>query len=153
MPYRPGPVSGQLDARGFPDVVGVHPGQYVEWLSSEDGVAVAHELGPGHPRQDALDQRAVSPGGVRSIQDRQPSGIDVDAAELQARAGSLIQVAVKCREHGFPSRIDRSVDERYEVKVTDALHVVTGCQRAAHKKIRNPSEPREPTAQLLNGRR
>src|SRR5262245_17646442 len=77
-------------------------------------------------------------------------GVDVHASEAEARAGALIEVTMQAYKRRLPGHIDRAMDKRHEVEVADAGNIVAHRQRSRHKRITNPTEGRQPIAELFD---
>jgi hypothetical protein len=65
--------------------------------------------------------------------------VGVDAAEVQAHRGPLVEAAMQARQGGKSGLVDRSGDECNEVEVADAGRVVVRRQRPCDKQIADPA--------------
>ena len=98
----------------------------MDWFSpsrlEDDGA------GYGRLGRSAGRQRVPTAGResrwVQRIQDQQLGSVNVATTEFEAPARSLIQVTMKRCEDKLSCGVDRPVDERDEVKVTDARRVI-----------------------------
>ena len=142
----PGSATTAADARRAPstrtapparrgEVIVGHLRQYGGRRAAKDGEAVPDELGSRHPRQDALDKRAVGPRRVQRSEIGEPAGIYVHAAQVESLSGPLVQLPVQAGQDLLPCRTDRALRQSNQVEVTDTRDVVSGSQGTGHEQI------------------
>jgi hypothetical protein len=83
-----------------------------------------------------------------------PMGVNVDTAQVEPGGRSRVETLVHGHEGRSAGLVHRTVDQRHQVKVTDARNVISDRERASHQQIGDPPEAPQFSAELLDrGRR
>lgn len=90
------------------------------------------QLGPRHPGQAALDERAVGPRRVQRPEVGQPARIDVHAPQVESVSSPAVQLAVQASQHFLARPADRAPGQGDQVKITDTGDVIPGGQGTGH---------------------
>jgi hypothetical protein len=111
---------------------------------------VTHQLDAGDAGQDAVDHRAVGPGGVQHLAIEQPAGIDVLAAQVGVRCDALVEIAMELGDRAPSFGRNLSGNDRDQVEVADPRYVVARGQRPGHPEVGGPAQLAQPAPELLD---
>ena len=111
------------------------------------------EFGSRHPRQAALDQRAMGSRRVQLPKVRQPARIHVHAAQVQSLSGPLVQLAVHPGQDLLLCRADRAPRQGNQIEITDTRDVIACGKGTGHQQIGYPAKVVQTFGKVTDDRR